>query len=79
MLRDSVASRLYTASCFEDNDHMAEDEDSTTGEKMMLKQPLITMSNESLKDEGQTKLEQERQNRSIICKNFLLGSSIGFA
>jgi hypothetical protein len=33
-----------------------------------------------LKDEGQTKLQQERQSsRSIICKNFLLGSSIGFA
>jgi hypothetical protein len=47
---------------------------------IMLKQPLITMSNESLEDEGQTKLQQERQSsRSIICKSFLLGSSIGFA
>jgi hypothetical protein len=79
MLRDtSTPSRLYTASCFEDNDHTTED--STAGENsMFLKQPLI-MSHESLEqDEEQTKLQKERQSRSIICKSFLLGSSIGFA
>jgi hypothetical protein len=78
LLRDSTPSRLYTASCFDDNGHTAED--GTAGESMMLKQPLITtMGNESLEDEGQTKLQQERQNRCVICKSFLLGSSIGFA
>jgi hypothetical protein len=47
---------------------------------MMLKQPLITMSNESLEGEGQqTKLQKERQSRSVICKSFLLGSYFGFA
>jgi hypothetical protein len=46
----------------------------------MLNQPLITMmSNESLEDEEQTKLQKERQSRSLICKSFLLGSSICFA
>jgi hypothetical protein len=48
---------------------------------MMLKQPsLIAMSNkESLEGAGQTKLQEERQSRSVIWKSFLLGSSIGFA
>jgi hypothetical protein len=80
MLRyTSTPSRLYTASCFVDNDHTAEDS-TPAGENSMLKQPLI-MSHESLEqDEEQTKLqEKERQSRSIICKSFLLGSSIGFA
>jgi hypothetical protein len=80
MLGNSTPSRMYTASCFEDSDHTAED--STTGENMiMLKQPLIiTMSDEeSLEGEGQTKLQKERQSRSVICKSFLLGSSFGFA
>jgi hypothetical protein len=59
-------------------DHSTATEDSTAGENM-LKQPLITMSNASSEDEGQTKLQKERQSRSIICKSFLLGSSFGFA
>jgi hypothetical protein len=37
------------------------------------------MSNESLEGEGQTKLQKERQSKSLICKSLLLGSSIGFA
>jgi hypothetical protein len=72
MLRDSTPSRLYTASCFEDNDHT---EDST--DENMMKQPLI-LSNKSLEDEEQTKLQNERQSRTVICKSFLLGSFIGF-
>jgi hypothetical protein len=47
---------------------------------MLKQQPLmIAMSNESLEGEGQTKLQKERQSRSVICKSFLLGSSTGFA
>jgi hypothetical protein len=78
-VRDNTPSGMYTASCFEDNDHTAED--STAGENMMmLKQPLITTSNEeSLEGEEQTKLQKERQSSSVICKSFLLGSSFGFA
>jgi hypothetical protein len=74
MQLESTSSRLYTASCFEDNDHT----EHSTGESM--KQPLISMGNESLKDEEQTKLSKESASRSIIiCKSFFLGSSIGFA
>jgi hypothetical protein len=81
-VRDNTPSRTYAASCFEDKDHTAED--STAGENMMLKQPLITMCNEeSLEGEGETKLQKERQrerqSKIVICKSFLLGSSIGFA
>jgi hypothetical protein len=79
MVSDSTPSRIYTASCFEDKDHSTT-KDSTAGENMMsLKRPLITMSNELLEDEGQTRLQNETQSRSIICKSFLLGSSFGFA
>jgi hypothetical protein len=74
MLRDSTPSRLHTASCLEDNDHT----EDNTGAGENMKQSFI-MSNESLEDEEQTKLQEERQCRSIICKGFLLGSSIGFA
>jgi hypothetical protein len=78
MLRDNTPSRLYTSSCFEeDNDHTSEKD--ITASKNMLKQPLITMSNESLEDEGQTTLQKEKQSRSGICKSLLLGSSTGFA
>jgi hypothetical protein len=75
MLSDtSTPSHLYTSpSCFKDNDHT---EDST-GENMMT-QPLV-MSNETLENEEQTKLQKERQSRTILCKSFLLGSSISFA
>jgi hypothetical protein len=45
-----------------------------------MKQPLISMGNESLEDEEQPKLSKEGASRSIIiCKSFFLGSSIGFA
>jgi hypothetical protein len=37
------------------------------------------MKNESLEGEWQTKLEKQTQSRSVICKSFLLGSSIGLA
>ena len=75
MLLDCTPSRLYTASCFEDNDqHHTED---STGE-IMLKQPLI-MSNASLEDKEQTERSKVRQTASILCKSLLLGISIGFA
>jgi hypothetical protein len=79
VLRDNTPSLLYTAFCFEDNDHATKD--STAGENMMLKQSFITMSSNesSSEDEGLTKLQKERQIRNIICKSFLLGSSTGFA
>jgi hypothetical protein len=77
-VRDNTPYGIYTASCFEDNDHSTED--STAGENMMLKQPLITASNEeSLEGEGQTKLQKESQSRSVICKSFFLGTSFGIA
>jgi hypothetical protein len=45
-----------------------------------MKQPLISLGNESLEDDEQTKFSKEMASRSIIlCKSFLLGSSIGFA
>jgi hypothetical protein len=45
-----------------------------------MKQPLISMGNESLEDEEQNKFSKQSASRSIIlCKSFLLGSSIGFA
>jgi hypothetical protein len=45
-----------------------------------MKQPIIIMSNESLEDnEKQTSFFKEKQARSIMCKSFLLGTSIGFA
>jgi hypothetical protein len=72
-VRDITPPGIYAASCFEDNDHSTT-KDSTAGENMMLKQPLITMTNESVEGEGQTKLQ-----RSVIWKSFLLGSSTGFA
>jgi hypothetical protein len=71
MVSYSTPPRIYDASCFEDNNH--------TGENMTLKQSLITASDESLEDEGQTKLLEERESRRVICKRFLLGSSFGFA
>jgi hypothetical protein len=47
---------------------------------MKQQEPLITMRNKSLEGERQTKLQKERQSKSVICcKSFLLGSSIGFA
>jgi hypothetical protein len=74
MLGDSTPSRLYTASCFEDNDHT----EDITGDNM--KQPLIIMSNESLRDEEQTTVSKERPSRSILCiQSFLFGSFIAFA
>jgi NhaP-type Na+/H+ or K+/H+ antiporter len=72
MLPDSTATRV------QDNDHDTITEDSTTGDSM-LTQPLITTSHESSEDEGQRLLQKERQSKSIICKSFLLGCSIGFA
>jgi hypothetical protein len=78
MLGNSAPYLIYTASCFEDNDHTAEDR--TSGKNMMLKQPLITMSNEeSLEGDRQTKLQKESQSRSVIGKSFLFDGSIGFA
>jgi hypothetical protein len=86
MLLESTLSRLYNASCFEDIDHT---EHSIDGENM--KQPLISMGNESLEDEEQIKLSQESASRSasssvkafflevpsdLHC--FLVGAFVGF-
>jgi hypothetical protein len=67
----------FIASCFETNDPTKED---SNGENM--KQPLIIMGNESLKEdeEQETKLSKERPSRSIVCiRSFLFGSFITFA
>jgi hypothetical protein len=70
----STPSLLYTASCFKNNDHT----EDITGDNM--KQPLIIMSNKSLKAEEQTQISKERPSRSILCiQSFLFGSFIVFA
>jgi hypothetical protein len=60
MAHESTPCRLCTASCFDENDHA----ERSTGENM--KQPLISMGNESLEDEEQPKLSKEGASRSII-------------
>jgi hypothetical protein len=81
MVRDIASSHLHIASCYEDS------EDSKSE---MMKRPLITTtqsSDESLEaDEGQTRLEQAKQqdkaplppDKGLLCQAFLLGSTSGF-
>jgi hypothetical protein len=73
------SSLLCTASCFADyKDHHTTSTEDIDGDTM--KQPLIGLTRESLKDEEQATLSQERPCRSILCiQSFLLGTFITFA